>query len=279
MLDNLNGLINAAQFGATYTSITVVAGKIEESINPDLKTRISDWLLGKEGGSGTAVFAGVFNHVFGRHVLSRKGLTRSTVFSIVALLMMTIIWSLLRTAECRATLDNYLHSDLKTLFVIVFIPTCCYIVAVYLGLLISSAVLNRSTLAISSVKVAFFLILEAVSIVGVTAGCLAVIVWISRMLNNDIDWSYFAANVGPGLVLRSASGEDPSIGIWFYAGMLPSVWIMLHLLSGVVIRGFRSLHIEKGLDVTNRPVKSLGIVIATLTCIILVCLKSILVLA
>jgi hypothetical protein len=250
---------------AVFGSVVWVATQIEDAANKQFKDDVKDWLSNKKDSTASKVFTGVFDCVFGRNLKTVRSFGRSASFSIAALFLVFVTWVLLRPKEFQAAEDTWQNNSFKEIAGYWVFPTVLYVLAVYVSLFLARRVLNVNTenglfgnLALFGITVAM------VFVIGIL--CIVLIVIIGQKAGLSIDLGYFVDNFWLGFQLKSDQ-SNPPLGIWLYAGLAPSAWALLHICAGAILKLMPWA--RKILDVENRPIKSFGVVFATLafTCI------------
>jgi len=118
---------------------------IETVVSPEAKESTSKWLaqlsLEDHFTSWAKIFSGVFDHIFGTRHPSRRCFRRSSIASLIAVLVMTLFWAYLRTEEFMAFIDE--DGTVVGILVIFITSVILNLVPDYLSLLESRYVLSR----------------------------------------------------------------------------------------------------------------------------------------
>lgn len=245
----------------------------EKVASPDAKKAITHWLknVKLEGTPTTwpSTFANVFDSIFGKKHLSWRCFWRSCVASLIAVIVVTSIWGVLRPehlASYLVGLQDWLGDDMLVgllAFVILnLFPD-------YISLLESRYIIRRmSTAQHSPGRILSLLVLDVVLTVSIFFAALLPLAFIGAYAFGvsalEVYTKVMAEILEHGVFL-SSEYDSLSFGIFFYTTFFTSVWVWLYAISGLVIQlagylgiGFNRL--KWFLDIENKPLHSLGVI-------------------
>jgi len=275
-------------WGATIGAVWFIFEKAEETVTAETKRSISNWLhnINPAGAvaSWPAMFASVFDRVFGERHLSWRCFWRSCLASLVSVTIMTFIWGIQNPAEFSTFLLAGYISIFKPVFIVLVIVN---FILDYLSLLESRYVIRwmskarsrfsiraglaidcaaSAVLALASYWINFnilfgflnLLLITAISITGFHPCPNCPPPWFTDPLDFLMRLPSF---IGGILSLARGTNALPDLAIFFYSTFFTSVWVWLYAFSGLVVRMGRYFGLGLGLiDVENKPLRSLGLI-------------------
>lgn len=261
---NLNEL-NMLSLVALFASWAVVTGgtwklfeRIEKVSSEAAKKSTSEWLLHLTFEdrfiNWADTFSGAFDSIFGTRHFSWKCFLKSSVASMVAVLIISLFWGFVRPEQLEMLIESdEFWFNLSGIFIIAAILN---LLPDYLSLLESRYIISRLRKSSSFSKQIMLLTLDLV--VTFAIGFIAFLALWGAFGSNPIDG--FISIVLPLSIERNG---EPSWGIWFYSTFFTSIWIWLYILSGflISIQKFARLAIRRFrwfFDIEKKPFISLG---------------------
>lgn len=211
-------------------------------INPKRREDVALWLMGAHSEDGwTKSFIKLFDSVFGEYHLSLKCLMRSAIASLIAVI---VIWLLMGNAE---TFGLRMESA-RSLGWVLVTGVVVNVIADYISLLETRLILDRMPRnSFAQIGVLIFDFLVSAAIIWV-----AIFLYLHSPLHEG-DIESFAEILGVFSVFS----------VFFYSTFLTSVWIWGYIASTWIMRLAIGLRISYWLDVENKPIKILLLLLST----------------
>jgi len=250
----------------------------EKVASPDAKKAITRWLknVKLEGTPTTwpSTFVDVFDSIFGKKHLSWHCFWRSCVASLIAVIVVTSVWGVLRPkhfAGFFVDLRILLFSDVL-LFFYGLALVLLNLFPDYVSLLESRYIIRRmSAVQHSPGRILSLLALDVVLTVSIFLAALflfvsTVVYYFGGTAEAVLGFYALAIDdiLSHGVFLSSERGSL-SWGIFFYSTFFTSVWVWLYALSGLVVKlaGYLDIGFSRlkwFLDIETKPLHSLGII-------------------
>ena len=230
----------AAGLAGSMLGLTLLAGSL---LSPQRKDEIALWLMGAHSQeSWSRSFVSLFDAVFGERHFSLRCMLRSTVASLIAVVL---IWSLMGNV---GALGLRIRAELSLGSVLV-LALAVNVVADYVSLLETRYLLGRMH-RVRSV-LAQFAVLVADLVIS------AAIIWLAIL-------AYRLSPIYQGEAESFAEilGVFSIFSVAFYSTFLTSVWSWAYILSTWIMRTFKKLRLADWLDVEHKPVRVLAYVLA-----------------
>lgn len=263
----------------SWATISGVIWKFAEKADKVVSTRAqqitADWLqsdnLGPLVGIWADVLAHAFDNVFGKRPLSWRFFRNSCCASVVSVLLVAAIWAAIRPQQFLSFIHQKdlavnIFSSFLAAGILNFVPD--YISLIKGRLIIARLQGTKSPLA------AFVLVLGDI-VLSAGIGCLALfgltvavnapyglgVVKVVESIPGSVH-GYLHLLIWTVLPMEAYPGY-PATGIWFYATFFTSVWVLLHVTSGALIRvgnsiGWISNAMKTLLNVREQPMLSLA---------------------
>lgn len=256
-------------FAAWFSFIAGIWALFERAevvLREDVRNRLSLWLRNRfsaaEMQRWPSFFTAIFDSIFGEQHFSWKCFIRSTIASVSAVIIMSlVVW-----ATNEHLWDEFLGNGMfSAVMQVLFITLMVNILPDYLSLLETRYVIGY--VSRSGIFGRSFLLLA--DLVATTAIFVVALV-IARILGSvifqtDLPFDVLILDVIeeiPEFIVNGStfrSGGDGSItGIWFYSTFFTSVWVWLFYLSSLFAKLFR--FIGKYFDIDRKPLRSLGFI-------------------
>ena len=255
--------------------IWLLFSKAEDLVKPEIKTDISSWLknLHLEGklANWPTAFASIFDSVFSKKHFSWRCFSRSCIASILAVLMLTILWWALNPNNFYVVFSSedlvvILSYHLTASVIFNKIPD-------YFSLLETRYIIGKLRNINSTTKTIVFLIVDIVAtafifFLGVAIGVSLITILAGESLEEylftlssikSLLWYGFVMNV------NTVDNDNLNMGVWFYSTFFTSVWIYLYIISGLIVKagsfiGILASCIRKIFDIDKKPLRSMGYV-------------------
>ena len=258
-------LLYAASWVAITGGVWALFERAETVASDEARTAVSRWMKNLDPAGTLATwpetFAAVFDRVFGERHLSWKCFLRSCIASIVAVIIVTLLWAGLRPGEFTAFLQG--EEIAFMLFIILLFAGIINLIPDYLSLLESRYVIRWMIDKQSQVPTFAFLAIDfvATGAIGLIAHFVFLVLTPWGFSAAEF-FSIFQEHVLP--LSASVSGE-PAGGIWFYSTFFTSVWVWLYALSGLTVKLAQYLGVGLGflkrfVNIDDKPLRSLGFV-------------------
>lgn len=236
--------------------------RVEKATSKDAKLAASEWLnsinlsgLSKWPDS----FSRAFDSIFGSNHLTFRCFLKSSIASLLAVIICTAIWAAIRPLEFQKFI---VHSDRNmSVFMLFGFSLLVNVLPDYISLFETRYVLRFLSVSPSLGRQLLLLIIDALITAVIALG-----VWFLFDLMMDYSLKgtieYIPLYILP---LKADYSGYFSPGIWFYSTFLTSIWIWLYLLSGISVIVAKKLNLvliaaRRVLDVDNKPFVSLGVI-------------------
>lgn len=229
----------ATGIATAMSGLTILAGSL---LNQERKDEIALWIMGAPTEQGWSQgFVSLFDAVFGHRHLSLRCFLRSAIASIVAV---TLLWTLLGSL---GLFGSRLRAELS-LGQVLFLALAVNVVADYLSLLETRFFLGRMRELRSAAAQAFILLLDLV--------ISALIIWFAI-----IAYLYSPLYKGDIESFAEILGIFSIFSVMFYSTFLTSVWTWAYVISTWVLRFLSRLHLSRLLDIENKPIQILALLV------------------
>ncbi len=236
--------------------------RLEPLLKEDTRKKIANWVSGSKHGDADnrwpATFGVVFDRVFTEKHLSWGCFWRSSVASVLAVVLMTAILSVV-----NSSVRNELWGDPRVIVAIGVGSGIFNLFPDYLSLLETRFVLRRMAKGGAGLfKLLGWLIFDAVVTLGIiTTAVLALVLILGGDLVDVVEF------IVPSLLsIFGVQNVFALWGIFLYSTFFTSVWVWLYAFSGIAVRlvyrakGIQTF-VDKHLDVATRPLSVMGVVL------------------
>ena len=217
------------ELGIIGTGLTIGGGfiglgwKADGGFSPEFRDKLSDQIIRlrriEPGETWPIIFADLFDHVFGKRHATWKCFRRSSVASIIGVVVMTLIWAQVRPETLREFLTN-LYFEQGAAFVM--ITTGLNLIPDYFSLLETRYVIRWMGQTQSGFKILAFLAFDVLAttlifLTGIVLSVLVLSIFISASqgaqyfgkIVDEMLSGFFSELVTRGIVL-AASEKEPS---------------------------------------------------------------------
>ncbi|NIR86336.1 hypothetical protein GWO13_01720, partial [Candidatus Bathyarchaeota archaeon] len=238
-------LVSVGTFLAFCGFIYKLFEKGDDLINDDAKQQLKSWILRlkptEKMQNWPSTFAHWFDRVFGEKHLSWRCFFRSCLASLVAVVLVTLVWAALRPQELRLILKGFwlAPSMLKLTQNILFYFLVLNLLPDYVSLLETRYMIKLMAKSNSVIRHITLLVLDAVVTMFIAAvlPLLLALFSVSMVSAQPISLQTYLAEVLPltsnSLIIGFGA---PFLAICFYTAFLTSVWIWLYALSAVLLK-------------------------------------------
>lgn len=260
---------------AILGGIWALFDRAETVVRPELRERLSAWLTCKrtvQGKDWPALFAAMFDRVFGEKHLSRRCFRRSAIVSVLSVGIMILVTIAVLGAEDWRAISPF---DELILIAIAFIgfAVMLNVFPDYVSLL-ETRLLIRFMSTVSPFVHPLVLIVDGLF----TALLFFAVCWLASGLGYFLHILVPSKTISPpdpqfkavlSMVINGATfwkGDRGALfGIFFYSTFSTSVWIWLFVASSLVVRLLSTLRLSVRkigsiFDVENKPLRSIGFV-------------------
>jgi hypothetical protein len=265
---------------AAITGVIWTMGeRAENVISPEGRKLAADWLqsenLGPLIGTWAQILANAFDHAFGKRHLSWRCFLSSCLASVICVILITALWAAVRPLQFLSFIhskDSGLPMPVWSLVATGFLSLIPDYISLLKGRRIIVQLQRTKSFPVAALLVAADIILSAA--IGFMAFSM-----IFFFTESPFDFGVYDAITSiPGSIGRSwaflldyvipmnaASAGYPTVGLWFYATFLTSVWVLLYAASGILIRisgtiRFISTFLKRFCDVREKPILSLAVI-------------------
>ncbi len=258
----------------------------EDTLRPEIKTIISNWLknlkLEEKIANWPMTFAAVFDGIFGKKHFSRRCIIGSCIASVVAVLILTILWYAIWPENFYGIFS--IISLYEFLLIYLLITISFNVFFDYFSLLETRWIIDRIKDTNSPPKILGFLAIDfaatvSIFLIGMTISLFPIIYIVSLFSINYRSLEYFEmlshywGELYYGITLNSERGDDITVGVWLYSTFFTSIWVWLYFLSGLIVKilvFFAKLFgwTRRILDIDNKPLCSMGVVCVVLVSVI-----------
>ena len=243
---------------------------IEATTTSVAKRKVADWLnsIATKSISQTVVesprwFIEAFDRIFGDRHLSLRCFSRSCVASIMAVLVITIMWVVLDPTSCKRFFSS---EGASGIFFILFVASILNLVPDYLSLLETRLILRR--VAHAGEKSLIVVMILDVIITGGIFICWFIAISLifyrvsGESLGVDVD---ALLEILSGFIFFQNEIDPPDWSIFFYSTYFTSVWLHLFIVSSVATKLLYSLGrignwVLALLDIDGKPFQSMGLI-------------------
>lgn len=260
-----------AAWATLIGGVWLLFSAIEATTTSVAKRKVADWLnsIATKSISQTIVesprwFIEAFDRIFGDRHLSLRCFSRSCVASIMAVLVITIMWVVLDPTSFKRFFSS---EGVAGIFAILVFALMLNLVPDYLSLLETRLILRR--VAHAGAKSLIVVMILDVIITGGIFFCWVVAIFLILALVigepvgvNVDEYLEFLS----GLILFRVYEDPPiTLGIFFYSTYFTSVWLHLFIVSSVATNLLYSLGrignwVMALLDIEGKPFQSMGLI-------------------
>ena len=274
MIDNLLNIPGILALAASWAVVTggiwKLSERVEKVVTQNARDDVALWLRDADPANflvGMArAFAAAFDSIFGVRHFSLRCFFRSTIASIISVVILTLIWFALRPNEFSIFFQN---EGMYGVFLIFAYGIILNALPDYLSLLESRQVIKWMT-GTRSVNATLALLFFDLIATGAIFLIPISTIWFIGSFSSEEIRQFVSSMI---TLSFGFSIDNPPAGIFFYSTFFTSAWVWLHCLSGLTIKlskGFGALtaSLKYLLDIDNKPFLSIGIVIIIMTTII-----------
>lgn len=250
----------------------------EDTVRPEIKTIISNWLknlkLEEKIPNWPMTFAAVFDGIFGKKHFSWRCIIGSCIASVVAVLILTILWYAIWPENFYGIFSIISLHEFLLIYLLITILFNLFFD--YFSLLETRWIIDRIKDTNSTPKILGFLAIDlaatvSIFLIGMTISLFPIIYIVSLFSINYRPLEYFEmlshywGELYYGITLNSERGNDITVGVWLYSTFFTSIWVWLYFLSGLTVKilvFFTKLFgwTIRILDIDNKPLRSIGVV-------------------
>ncbi len=261
-------------YGGIIGVIWFLFSKSEDTLNDKTKKSITRWLknLNPVGPvkSWPSQFAAMFDKIFGEKHLGLRCFLRSSVASIVATTILTLIWIMIRPEEFNNLYDAQRYGYVFFLGFQLSFSSAFNIIPDYISLLETRLIIRHLRRRSSSIRTVALLAVDVL---------LTALIWkipfsfigaimATRIMGTPFFQNFIALVTSNGRLLSLSTGggtEAPAVGIYFYSTFFTSVWIWAYVFSGIIVKLARSLDVSVTwlrvhFDIETKPLRSMAMV-------------------
>ena len=264
-MENLGLVSLIISWLTVITGIFTLFEKASDSLKEESKAAISGWLKNiKIKGfrhNWPSMFASTFDSVFTQHHVSWACFLRSSLASVLALIIVT---SLVVSFEMSTDLQNRFSEDSfwQVSSVILFGGVILNVIPDYVSLLESRIIINWMGNNSRWFRNLIFLTLDIILtgiIFFLVYACFTLLV-----LDYSLD-----KTVTSFISSLTFSGIDSEAGIFIYTTYFTSLWVWLYALSGFFLGFLNKSNLvleffKKHLEIEERPLRSMGFVLVVI---------------
>jgi len=247
----------SAAWFASLSGVWTLFERAENIAKEDLKKAVSSWLKNTHVPNRPkwpAIFALLFDRVFGTRHWSFSCFLRSSLASVIAVTIMTFVWGAIRPEDFFSRFES--GSD----FFVIFIMAGMFnLIPDYISLLESRYVIKLLGKRPSTFKLLSFLIIDFFLTAIIAASPILFIMVSTGSIDEAI------GTIKQGVLFDTYVDHNISFGIVIYATFFTSIWVWLYVISGFFFKITVSLRKRlkiaiRYIDVDNKPIRSLGFV-------------------
>jgi len=241
--------------------------KAEDTLKPKVKKDISTWLKNLDPvvpvENWPGQFAAVFDRIFGEKHLSWRCFRRSSMASIISVIIMSFVWVAIRPNEINPFVRDV---NIVVLFAAtITVSMLANLLPDYLSLLETKIFIRWMSLSNSLFIVFMLLILDLVITALIFISYYAFVGWVVGLMfigDVDVTLQKFGVLLLDLIVLKQ---RNPPKALFFYSTFFTSVWLWIYVLSGLIVKLAQKLNIGltwfKGkLDINKKPLSSMALV-------------------
>lgn len=253
---------------------------MEESSNRKFKTKVSEWLknLAKESSANLIKIALIFfiksfDRIFGEKHLSFKCFFRSCVASLLAVLIVSIIYFASNRFEIQKAMVWHAPNGLSYISYIFILTLFLNFIPDYISLLETRWILKKAV-GVRIGHLALLLLLDIIFTYAIFYFSTIIIIKLYFLLLFKTFLTYAhpelipirAVNAFPEfLFLKKFDFMPGSIGIFFYSAFFTSIWLYLFIISAALIKVSHPIllarYMNNFLDIGKKPLSSMGTVL------------------
>lgn len=261
-----------AAWATLVSGVWVLFSATEATTTSIAKRKVADWLnsIATKSISQTIVesprwFIEAFDRIFGDRHLSLRCFSRSCVASIMAVLVITIMWVVLDPISCKRFFSS---EGVYGIFSILFAALMLNLVPDYLSLLETRLILRRVAHA-GAKSLIVVMILDVIITGGIFVCWFVAIASILSLVTGGqvgVEVDVLLEFLSRCILFRVERGLPPlTLGIFFYSTYFTSVWLHLFIVSGVATKLLYSLGrignwVMALLDIEGKPFQSMGLI-------------------
>lgn len=247
---------------------------IEATTTSVAKRKVADWLnsIATKSISQTMVesprwFIEAFDRIFGDRHLSLRCFARSCVASIMAVLVITIVWVVLDPISCKRFFSSEGVSGISFILCVALVLN---LVPDYLSLLETRLILRR--VAHAGVKSLIGVVILDVIITGGIFICwfvaIVLILYQVSGVSMGVDVDALLEILSEFIFFRNEV-DPPDWSIFFYSTYFTSVWLHLFIVSSVATKLLYSVGrignwVLVLLEIEGKPFQSMGLIVVGL---------------
>ena len=255
-------------WGTLIGGIWLLFYAMEETATPDAKRSAVDWIksIAAKSTSQTIVespqwFIEAFDRIFGDRHLTWRCFQRSCVASMMAVSVMTIVWTVL---DIDLWQSHLLLNQGSPIIVMLFAALVFNLVPDYISLLETRWILRRVSHA-GLKKLIAIVVLDVIITGGIfVCGVGIIVILISSIDGHPMGVSEIAEFFSDWVLLKSYL--DMPFGIFFYSTYFTSVWLYLFIAASIATKLLYSLghtgnQVLALLKVEEKPFNSMGLLL------------------
>ena len=254
---------------ALFTSVVLFFERVEKGLSEDTKLEVSVWLLDLDPTARVKhwpqTFAEVFDSIFTETHLSWKCFRRSCLASLIAVAIMTMLFTALNPEWRLPSLHTLLEIALLTIL-LNFLPD-------YLSLLETRYILRSMGSTRSTPPLVLLLIIDAIltcyifAVLGFGGARVLLLGWTSGSFNGSLTLEEFREFLA---IWSSLFRLENPVGVFLWSTFFTSLWLWLYALAGLLVRLSKPLtqgidSLRDRLKVEERPLYSIGLVAGAIT--------------
>jgi hypothetical protein len=267
------------------SGIWLLFEKAEETLRPETRTAISNWLknsnLGGELANWPTAFVSVFDSIFGKKHLSWRCFFRSSIASFAAVTIVFMFFFTINPEPILVAFKEFV--DMPRGILLMLLPVAITVVLNpipdYISLLETRYIINRMSKTNSSIKIMGYLVFDFIatfvifSVVGMFMSFLVLFILTGGSVVEASEGIAIVLEVVKTGIFLGQNDSSSLVGIWLYSTFFTSVWVYLYILSGMIVKvgsfiGILGRLIRKIFDIDNRPLRSMGYVCMVLVSLI-----------
>lgn len=256
-------VIYLAAWFATIGGIWALFDRAETVAHPKIRERMSDWLTSKtpiQIANWPAMFASVFDRVFGEKHLSWKCFLRSAIVSALSVgIMSIVVTAIIGTSRWKALISP---NPIGGVICFAGVVLCCNVLPDYVSLLETRLIirfLSNARVLIHPV----FLVVDAAFTAMIFGISLSLFDYAMKITMGVQQNDLISMVVGGATFWND--NHFSMLGIFLYSTFATTVWIWLFVVSGLVVRFLSALglsirKIGTIFNVKEKPLRSMGFV-------------------
>jgi hypothetical protein len=272
------------------SGIWLLFSKAEETLKPEVRTAISNWLSNlNPGGKSTnwpTTFAAVFDNVFSKKLSSFRCILISYIVSIIAVIILTIIWLAINPEGFYFVFK----ADVKTKILQCLLFLCMFnFSADFFSLLVTRYIISKMSKTSSTTKTIGYLAIDfSVTIIVFVVVAEAFLFFVAMLHSYFPKWytsrghevfeykqmiAYLIELFQYGIFFKSSDDSVPTLGVYFYSTFFTSIWVWVYVMSGLAVKvGVMSSELlistRRIFDIEKKPLRSMGYVCMVIVSII-----------